>query len=173
MSNPSSSTEALGTPRIRPIAAADDAAMARIIRETLESFGCTGEGFAYVDPEVDAMSAAYAPPDAAYHVVECGGEVLGGGGFARLQGTTPEEAICELRKMYFRPSLRGRGLGRKLLTQLLAEMRIAGYRRAYLETTAQMEAARKLYTSMGFAPTDGVIGCTGHHGCDLRYLREL
>ena len=58
-----------------------------------------------------SMSDAYALPDARYFVVERGGEVVGGGGFARLQGSSAGDATCELRKMYFRPGARGKRPG--------------------------------------------------------------
>lgn len=158
---------------LRPIRPADDAAVAAVIRDVMGEFSCTSEGFAIHDPEVAAMSAAYALPDARYYVVERGGEVVGGGGFGRLAGTSPDEAICELRKMYYRPPVRGLGLGRALLELLLAEMRECGYRRCYLETTSWMEAAQKLYRSAGFTGVPGPMGATGHHGCNRFFLREL
>ncbi|TFG63876.1 MAG: GNAT family N-acetyltransferase, partial [Gemmatimonadales bacterium] len=65
---------------IRPIEPGDDAKIARIIREVMTEFGAVGEGYSIVDPEVDAMTAAYAGPDAAYFVALLDGEVVGGGG---------------------------------------------------------------------------------------------
>ena len=158
---------------LRPIRPTDDAAVAAVIRDVMTEFRCTGEGFAIHDPEVAAMSKAYAAKDARYFVAERNGAVLGGGGFGRLAGTGPAEAICELRKMYFRPELRGIGAGAALLEVLLAEMRACGYRRCYLETTSWMEAAHKLYQRAGFAPAPGPMGCTGHHGCNRFFLRDL
>ena len=106
-------------------------------------------------------------------MLERGGVVVGGGGFAHLPGTTHAAATCELRKMYFLPSARGRGLGRAMLELLLAEMRVAGYRRCYLETTTGMPRAQRLYRAAGFAQRCGPEGATGHHGCDTFYDREL
>ncbi len=155
---------------IRRIEPRDDATVAAIIRATMTEFGCAGEGFAIHDAEVDAMSAAYASPDSAYWVVEVDGRVLGCGGFARLAGTTRAEATAEVRKMYFRDELRGRGAGKRLLAVILESMRAAGYRTAYLETTTQMSAARALYQRFGFTEVCAPAGATGHHGCD-RFLR--
>jgi putative acetyltransferase len=157
---------------LRPIRPADDAAVAAIIRDVMTEHRCSGQGFAIHDAEVDCISANYRG-DARYYVVEHGGEVLGGGGFARLAGTGPEQGTCELRKMYFRPPARGLGLGHALLALLLDEMRTCGYRRCYLETTSWMEAAQHLYRSHGFAELAGAEGCTGHHGCDRFFARPL
>lgn len=162
---------------LRPIRPADDPAVAAVIRAVMTEHRCTGEGFAIHDPEVDGMTAAYALPDARYYVVERprpdGGTVLGGAGFGRLQGTTPQEAICELRKMYFLPEARGRGAAHALLRLLLDEMRRLGYRRCYLETTSWMTAAQKLYRKAGFAELPAALGCTGHHGCNAFFARDL
>ncbi|MBI5850045.1 MAG: GNAT family N-acetyltransferase [Planctomycetes bacterium] len=155
---------------LRRIEARDDAIVAAIIRATMTEFGCAGEGFAIHDAEVGAMSAHYASPDSAYWVVEVDGRVLGCGGFARLAGTSRDDATAELRKMYFRDELRGRGAGKRLLAVSLESMRAAGYRTAYLETTTQMHAARALYQHFGFEEVCAPAGATGHHGCD-RYMR--
>lgn len=158
---------------LRPIRAADDATIAAIIRAVMTAHGASGAGFAIHDAEVDHMSSAYATPRARYYVVEHDGRVLGGAGFAMLAGTNDAQATCELRKMYFVPEARGRGLGKALLELLLAEMRAAGFRRCYLETTTQMQQAQRLYRAAGFAPLCGAEGATGHCGCDTFYAREL
>lgn len=158
---------------LRPIRPTDDAAVAATIRSVMTEHGCCGQGFAIHDAEVACMSANYADATARYYVVEHGGEVLGGAGFARLAGTTAEQATCELRKMYFRPAARGRGLGSALLTLLLGEMRQAGYRRCYLETTSWMQAAQQLYRHHGFVEQAGAEGNTGHGGCDRFFARAL
>ncbi len=164
----------------RPIEPRDDAAVAAIIRQVMTEHGASGPGFAIHDPEVAAMSAAYLPPRAGYFVIEdvpgagCDGErrqVVGGGGFAPLAGG--DERTCELRKMYFLPHLRGRGLGRALLAHVLDAARRAGYARCYLETLASMQRARRLYEAAGFTRLCGPEGATGHFGCDAWYALEL
>lgn len=158
---------------LRPIRPSDSDAIGRIIRDVMTEHACTGEGFAIHDAEVADMHAAYRAAGASYFVVERGGVVLGGGGFASLLGTRDAEATCELRKMYFLPETRGHGLGHALLELLLAEMRQAGYRRCYLETTSWMATAQHLYRRHGFEEVPDPIGSTGHHGCDKFFVREL
>jgi putative acetyltransferase len=155
---------------IRPIAPADDPAVASIIRAVMPEFGAQGPGFAINDPEVDWMSRAYGVPGASYLVVDRGGVVVGGGGFAPLAGGEP--GVCELRKMYFLPAARGAGVGRRLLTRLLDDAAAAGYHTCYLETLQNMTAARRLYESVGFTPSRP-RGATGHFGCDAWYTRAL
>jgi putative acetyltransferase len=158
---------------IRRIEPRDDEAIARIIRTVMPEFGAKGPGFAINDPEVDHMFATYATPDSAYFVVDDDGTVVGGAGIARLHGTKVEEGICELRKMYFLPSTRGRGLGKQMLDLCLAEARKLGYRRCYLETLTGMDAAQHLYRKAGFIQIPGPLGCTGHFSCDRYYAIDL
>jgi putative acetyltransferase len=155
---------------IRPIAAADNDVVAAIIRKVMPEFGADGPGFAIHDTEVDDMHAAYAREGWAYFVVELDGRVRGGGGVAPLEG---EPGICELRKMYFLPELRGLGAGDALMRGCLQAARELGYTRCYLETLTGMDAAQKLYARHDFKPLCGALGKTGHFGCNRFFIREL
>jgi putative acetyltransferase len=156
---------------IRPIEPRDDSAVASIIRAVMPEFGADGPGFAIHDAEVDAMSAAYARPRCAYFVIEVDGKVCGGAGIAPLDDG--DDDLCELRKMYFLPALRGLGAGRAVIERCLASARALGFRRCYIETLTGMDAAQKLYLGNGFRRIDHALGNTGHHSCDRFYLREL
>jgi putative acetyltransferase len=156
---------------IRPIEARDDSAIAAIIRSVMPEFGASGCGFAINDPEVDWMHRAYAEPRSAYFVVERNGIVEGGGGVAPLAGA--DAGTCELRKMYFLPSLRGHGAGSALMTRCLDAARGFGFERCYLETLTGMNAAMRLYERSGFRRIDTPMGATGHGGCNTFYLLEL
>lgn len=45
--------------QLRPIRKEDNSIVAKIIRETMTQFGCVGEGYAYVDPEIDDIYTAF------------------------------------------------------------------------------------------------------------------
>lgn len=156
---------------IRPIAPADDAAMAAVIRSVMPEFGADGPGFAIHDAEVDTMSSAYAAPRSAYFVVERDGRVIGGGGIAPLENAAPE--VCELRKMYFLPEARGIGAGRAMMQRCLDAARQHGFKRCYLETLTGMDGAQVLYRRSGFTALCSAMGGTGHHGCDRYFIRDL
>lgn len=156
---------------IRPIEPRDDAAIAAIIRSVMPEFGAGGAGFAIHDAEVAAMSTAYTHARCGYFVIEIDGVVLGGGGFAPLEGG--EADTCELRKMYFLPTLRGRGAGRELIAHCLDMARRSGFTRCYIETLTGMDAAQRLYLANGFSRIGAALGNTGHHGCNRFYLREI
>jgi putative acetyltransferase len=158
---------------IRPIRQIDDATMQTIIHEVMTEHGCESGGFALHDEEVKAMSQNYQRLDTRYYVITKLGIAMGGAGFAPLNGTAPNEGLCELRKMYFQPQIRGLGLGQALLELLIDEMRLAGFRRCYLETTSWMERAQALYRRAGFQPQPEREGNTGHHGCDTFFSRMI
>lgn len=161
----------MNTARIRPIEPGDDAAVAAVIREVMPAFGACGPGFALGDAEVDRMSASYAGPRSAFYVLEEAGRVTGCGGIAPLAGADAD--TCELRKMYFLPGARGRGLGEQMLRLCLDRAREFGYRRCYLETLTGMDAAMRLYRRLGFRALPGPLGNTGHFSCDKQFLLEL
>ena len=156
---------------IRPITPADNAAIAAVIRTVMPEFGADGPGFAIHDAEVDDMAGAYSAPGCVYFVVERDGKVCGGGGIAPLHGDSA--GICELRKMYFLPELRGLGAGGALIELCLEHARRLGYERCYLETLTGMNAAQKLYEKYGFERLAAALGNTGHFGCNRFYLRAL
>ena len=158
---------------LRPIRPADDPHVARIVRDVMTEHGCGGDGFAIHDGEVAHMSRSYRGERAGYYVIERAGDVFGGAGFAQLQGSAAADGVCELRKMYFRSEARGLGLGRAMLALLLDQMRSAGFRRCYLETTSWMERAQDLYRSAGFVQQAAREGDTGHHGCNAFFSRSL
>jgi putative acetyltransferase len=156
---------------IRTLQKDDNPLVADIIRKVMTEFGAVGDNYSIADPEVDAMFEAYAGPDSAFFVVERDGRVLGCGGMGPLQAGPAD--VCELRKMYFLPELRGSGLGTRLLATILDAARQAGYRRCYLETLGNMRDARRLYLKHGFEPMDSPLGCTGHSGCNAWMIKTL
>lgn len=160
-------------PRFRPIAPHDAPAAAALIRDIMRAEGLGGEGYSIHDPEVDDMYAAYRQPRACYLVCgeEGSGRLLGGGGIAPLEGGA--EDVCELRKMYFRHELRGRGAGRALLTQLIAEARRLGYATMYLESKSHLTQALRLYERAGFERLEAAMGSSGHDVCDVHMALSL
>jgi putative acetyltransferase len=162
------------SPLLRVIRPNDNTAVAAIIRSVMPEFGACGPGFAINDAEVDCMYETYSRAGSRYFVIDDGARVLGGGGIAPLTNTEPNaEPTCELRKMYYLPEARGRGLGRQMIATCLAAARELGFRRCYLETLTSMDAAQHLYKSFGFAPLCSPLGNTGHFSCDRYFLLSL
>lgn len=169
----SAKTSANPQANFRLISAADNKAIAAIIRAVMTEFNCTGEGFAIHDPEVDCMYETYTHQAArsAYFIVEADGKIVGGGGVAPLRGTY--QNICELQKFYIIPEYRGRGFGRELMNLCLDFARKNNFQRCYIETVAKMDRAGELYKKFNFEPIGMPLGNTGHHSCDRWYARVL
>ncbi|MCH4294839.1 bifunctional helix-turn-helix transcriptional regulator/GNAT family N-acetyltransferase [Shewanella sp. 3B26] len=156
---------------IRPLTPEDDAAIAAVIRAVSAEYGLTPDkGYGVADPTLDCLSKVYSVPGAIYWVILDKGEVLGGGGIAPLAS---EPGVCELQKMYFMPAIRGKGLARRLANHALAFARETGYRECYLETTAVLIEAVKLYESLGFEHLTAPMGATGHDACEIPMLKRL
>ncbi|MFK7767870.1 MAG: GNAT family N-acetyltransferase [Mariniblastus sp.] len=158
--------------RIRQIKKRDNPEIASVIRDVMTEFGAVGEGYSINDSEVDQMFNNYNDKRSRYFVIEKSeGEVVGGAGIGPLAGG--DSATCELRKMFFRPEVRGVGFGKRLLLMLMDEARKKGYTQCYLETLDRMEQASALYRNNGFVLLESALGKTGHCSCDSWYLLKL
>ncbi|MFP2239450.1 GNAT family N-acetyltransferase [Pseudescherichia vulneris] len=157
---------------LRALTPNDNPAIARVIRQVSAEYGLTADkGYTVADPNLDELYQLYSQPGHAYWVIEQDGKVVGGGGVAPLTCSEPD--ICELQKMYFLPSARGKGLAKKLALLAMDHAREHGFTRCYLETTAFLKEAIALYEHLGFEHIDGPLGCTGHVDCEVRMLKVL
>jgi putative acetyltransferase len=120
----------------------DDASRALIEQLNAELSGAYPEPGANhfgLDPEEVAEGRG------AFLVVRHQGAPVGCGALRRLDGETGE-----LKRMYVSPTVRGMGLGRRLVRALEAEARALGLRRLVLETGTRQQAALALYRATGF-----------------------
>jgi len=158
---------------LRLIQSKDNPSIAQIIRTVSQEFGVASDaGFAVSDPILDDLYQVYQEPNSRYWVVESTqGKIVGGGGIAPLQGDT---SILEIQKMYFLPETRGYGLAKQLLQQCFEFAQQQNFQTIYLETTATLYQAVKLYERLGFEHLDQPLGNTGHsNACEIWMAKKL
>ncbi|WP_405605670.1 GNAT family N-acetyltransferase [Polaribacter sp. Asnod1-A03] len=156
---------------IREIQPKDNAEMAIVIREVILEMGAPKIGTAYEDKATDLMFENYQKENAAYFVLEYNNNVVGGAGIAQLDNF--EGKTCELQKMYFLPTARGKGLGSKMISICLNKAKEFGFENCYLETLPYMKSAIKLYRKNGFTDLESAIGNTCHYSCDVWMLKKI
>lgn len=100
------------------------------------------------DADLADLEGNYWKKGGVFHVVlSPDGSIVGCAGLFQLSS-----AEVELRKMYLLPAARGRGIGKLLLSRLIADARRLGYQRVVLETASVLTEAIELYRSAGFSP---------------------
>jgi putative acetyltransferase len=156
---------------IRNLEEKDNAAMAKIIRDTLEEFRANKPGTVYFDPTTDNLSALFETPQSRYFIAEQEGRVVGGAGIYPTKNL-PDQT-CELVKLYLHQSARGQGLGKLLLQKCIDEALSCGYRKMYLETMPELIIAIPLYEKFGFTYIPSALGESCHTGCDIWMIRDL
>lgn len=156
---------------IRKIVPNDNAQIEQVIRACFHEFIIPLEGTAYSDEETSKMYESYQNYNDAYFVIECEGEILGGGGVKPLKYF--ERTICEIQKMYFSPKIRGKGYGKLLFEKCMETAKTLGYKQCYIESAPQLKAAIHIYESYGFKHLKGALGNTGHYSCGVWMVKDL
>jgi ribosomal protein S18 acetylase RimI-like enzyme len=104
------------------------------------------------EAELSALETIYSPPAGRLLLALENEEAAGC--VAVRQVPSGADGVCEMKRLYVRPSHRGTGLGRRLAESILEEGRKLGYRRMVLDTLASMERARAIYRALGFRETE-------------------
>ena len=156
---------------IRPINESDNKYIAVILRQVLIEMDIPRKGSAFEDPEIDKMYESYQSNRSIYFVVEENNKILGGAGINPLRDGDSD--ICELQKMYFHKSLRGRGIGNKIIELCLNFAVESNFKKCYIETMPNMVNAQKLYLRKGFYYINNPLGNTGHTACPIWMLKNL
>ncbi len=157
--------------KLRSIQAADNEAVAAIIRNTLLEFGAARAGTMYYDPSVYTTFEHFQKEGCAYFVVETEDKIVGGGGIFRTEGLS--EGTVELARVYLLPEARGKGIGKQIIQHCEAVAQSMGYQHLYLETTKELIVAIPLYEKLGFEYLKGPLGNSGHFGCEIQMRKML
>ncbi len=156
---------------IREIKKEDNAQIEQIIKDCFHEFDIPLTGTAYEDIETTQMFESYQKDNEVYYVIDDDGEVLGGSGVKHLRDFGDD--ICELQKMYYSPTVRGKGLGKLMFEKSLNTAKELGYKKCYLESASQLKAAIHIYESSGFKHLEGPLGNTGHYSCGVWMIKDL
>jgi putative acetyltransferase len=156
---------------IREIQEKDNHKIKQVLISVMTEFGVPDHGTALQDDEIDNMSNAYNDNNSIYYVVLADNIICGGAGISKLKGTNKN--ICELQKMYFLPTIRGKGVGSNLITKCLDFAKKSQYNLCYIETMYNMVDAQNLYKKNGFVYIDHPMGDTGHSSCPVWMTLEL
>ena len=124
----------------------DYRAFTNLAREYLDSLGFEVD-FQDVDREMAEAQRRYGESGrgAALLVVDRAGEVVG---IAALRDLGL--GVCELKRMYVKPSHRGSGIGRSLCEAAICVAQRLDFHAMRLDTMQRMTAATRLYESLGF-----------------------
>jgi GNAT superfamily N-acetyltransferase len=122
-----------------------------LFREYADSLN-TDLCFQSFEAELAGLPGKYKPPEGRLLLAWRGDQAVGCVAL-RPVGT----GICEMKRLYVQPGMRGEGLGRKLAERIRQEARAAGYSRICLDTLPTMKSAIQLYADLGFRPTEPYV----------------
>jgi GNAT superfamily N-acetyltransferase len=115
-------------------------------RVYVPEYGMNEEFLARVAAAVEsAVTRGWPDVAGAVWLVQCGGSVAGSLGL-----TDEGDGVGYVRWFLLERSLRGHGLGRSLVAELIERARSDGYRRLELETFSALTTAARIYRDAGF-----------------------
>jgi putative acetyltransferase len=97
------------------------------------------------EKELAGLPGEYARPSGRLLLAFEAGEIAGCGALRHLQ-----DNVCEMKRLYVRPTQRGKAVGASLARALIENAKTADYATMRLDTMPSMTRAIALYRSLGF-----------------------
>ena len=102
-------------------------------------------GYQNFGDEMASLPGAYAAPAGRLFFAEFEGRPAG------CVGIRPSsDGVCEMKRLYVEPEMRGNGIGRQLALAAIKAAKALGYRKVMMDTLPAMRIAVKLYRELGF-----------------------
>ncbi len=101
--------------------------------------------FQDINGELSDPAKKYTAPEGELLVAEEGNKAVGMVAYHRHSDTR-----CEMKRLYVKPEYRGMKLGEKLIEEIIAHARKAGYKEMVLDTITPLQSAIHLYKKAGF-----------------------
>ncbi len=102
--------------------------------------------FQNFDKELAELPGKYSAPMGRLYLAEYGGTIAGCIALRPMD----DENFCEMKRLYVKEEFRGKKIGKLLAEKIIADAKKIGYRAMRLDTLQRMNAARTLYTQLGF-----------------------
>ena len=158
--------------KYREISGQDDAALAKIIRDTLKVHNLDLPGTVYFDNNLNHLSDFYLDENHKrfyYVLLDDDDNVIGGIGLAEFEFF---EDCAELQKLYLTDAVKGNGIGYDLIKLIENKAVEYGYKRLYLETHTNLAAAIHIYEKCGYKAIEKPAGVV-HATMNRFYIKEL
>lgn len=102
------------------------------------------------EEEVNTLPGKYSPPEGRLYIVKYDGKYSGCIALRKI-----EDGICEMKRLFLKEELRGKGIGNTLVTKIINDAKAIGYKTMRLDTIKEkMPKAVEIYTKHGFVETE-------------------
>jgi len=157
-------------PKVRPVTPADLPTITEIYAHAVINGTAS---FEYEPPSLDEMTVRHDALVSANYpylvATDAAGAILGYA-YAGAFRSRPAYRFIVEDSIYIAPTAQGRGIGRALLSQLIAHCEAGGYRQiiAVIGDSEVNQASVKLHTSLGFTHSGRITGSgyKHNHWCD-------
>ncbi len=158
--------------RTRELAPEYDAALAELIRVNLRKHHLDIPGTVYFDDNLNHLSDFYlANPEKQYYCIatDDSDKLIGGIGLAEYEFF---DDCAELQKLYLADEVKGAGLSYRLISLIEDKAKELGYKRMYLETHNNLQAAIHVYEKSGYKEIDKPAGVV-HSTMNRFFIKEF